>query len=133
MALEANDVFLNRRDNRVGGLVTWVVSKTKSFSFFHIFPFPFIFSFLVFPNHRLIRRDRPVKYCVFTKELTKIPFSFCFAARSLLLTLGKWGWFFSGLQYINKKYSACTCTATVQCTWVAESTQYQTHPHRRRI
>ena len=31
------------------------------------------------------KRDRLAKYCVFIGELTKIPFSFCFAARSFLL------------------------------------------------
>ena len=37
--------------------------------------------------HRLIRRDRPSKHCVFIKEVTKIPVSFCFAARSFLLKI----------------------------------------------
>ena len=36
-------------------------------------------------HNRLIWRDRPTKYCIFTKDLTKIPFSFCFAAWSFLL------------------------------------------------
>ena len=35
--------------------------------------------------HRLIRKDRLSKHCVFIKEVTKIPVSFCFAARSFLL------------------------------------------------
>ena len=36
-------------------------------------------------DHRLIRRYRPAKCCVFKKELTKIPLTFCFAAGSFFL------------------------------------------------
>ena len=35
-------------------------------------------------DHRLIRRDRQTKYCVFLKILTNFPFQFCFAALPFL-------------------------------------------------
>ena len=62
----------------------------------------FLYS-IVCAQHRLIRRDRLAKHCVFIREVTKIPVLFCFAVRSFLLKII--GGVFKDYSIQNKEYS----------------------------
>ena len=76
-----------------------------------------------------MRKDRLSKHCVFIKEVTKIPVSFCFAARSFQLKII--GGVFEDYSIENKEYSELVRALCMGCRVY---TQYSlTKPNRQAV